>query len=293
MRTINLKQSSLNKEWAMQFVDESHYDTLYNESVKIYKPDGSPLLVLLKQAIDVDKAELAWSALKKFNSKTENRSTSSGICASPRKKKDGTISQTTRVPKGWEAVSGIVGYFERIVRQPYCHSCSWNMKHPEEFAKMLPMLKQTTGLFAEHVHDRYQVQKRYVDQTHKDFVIPETVYTTVTVNKNYRTACHLDAGDLASGFSNMIYLQDGLIGGGYLVLPNWRVAVQLGHLDLVMFDAHEWHGNTQVVPLTKGATRCTLVCYYREKMVHCKSATEELLICKNRKPGQPLFPESK
>lgn len=273
-------------------MDESHYDTLLSETCAVMKPDGSPLLVLLKGRLDPQKVSNAWSVLKKINIKTENRSVAAGIDAVGRKKLDGTISSTTRVPKGWEVVSGIIGNFERTIRMPYAHKCSWNRDNPEKFKRIIPMLQECSQLFHNYVHDRYQVQKGFCDRTHPDWVIPGTVYTTVTVNKNFRTACHLDAGDLEQGFSNMVVIREGDYRGGHLVLPNYRVAVQLDTCDLIMFDAHEYHGNTQIVPISKNATRCSLVLYYREKMVGCKSAAEELEYAKNRKPGDKIFEDS-
>lgn len=273
----------------MHFMDDSHYDVLINESVIIKKPDGSPLLVLLKNVLSPERVSEAWSVLKKVNMKTENRGTATGTHAVPRRKTDGTMSKVTRVPKGWEVISGVIGFFERTVRMPYAHKCSWNLHNEAAFQHLLPLFQQCSGLFSEMVPDRYEAQKSYVDRTHKDWIIPGTVYTTVTVNKNFRTAAHLDAGDLQAGFSNMAVLCEGNFRGGHLVLPNWRLAVQLGHGDLVMFDAHEYHGNTQIVPLTKNSMRCTLVMYYRENLVKCGSMEEELNFAKNRKPGEPLY----
>lgn len=274
----------------MQFMDDSHFDELFNEDVFIEKPDGSPLLVLVKGGVSEENYLKAYIALKKFRVRTENRSTASGITAVPRVKMDGTLSGTSRVPKGWGVISGILGYFERQVRFPYCHACAWNAKHPALFATLYPMLQQCTGHFGRLIPERFANQKAMIDRTNKDFIIPGTVYTTVTVNKNFRTAAHKDAGDLESGFSNMIVFAEGIYQGGELVLPDWRLAVKLDHRDLVMFDAHEFHGNTQIIPITKAATRTSIVCYYREKMHHCKSQKEELAFAKNRKIGDPIFP---
>lgn len=288
MRLIHLEKTSLNKDWSKQFVDEENYDVLYNEDVTIYKPDGQPLLCLLKKSLNKEKVADAWKILKDLNPVTENRSTASGIEAVPRKKLNGELSKVTRVPKGWEVISGIVGYFERTPRIPYCHACAWNLQNPEKFSVLLPMVQEVNSLFEKHIPDRYAVQKSYVDKTASDFVIPGTVFTTLTINKNFRTACHIDAGDLEAGFSCLSVIRKGKYKGGDLVLPNWRIAVQLDTFDLVMFDAHEYHGNTQIIPLTPDATRCSLVYYYREKMVHCKTAKEELEFAKNKKFGEPL-----
>ena len=52
-----------------------------------------------------------------------------------------------------------------------------------------------------------------------DFKIHDTVFTTVTVNKNFRTAAHYDAGDLKEGFGNLAVLQTGEYSGAYTVIP--------------------------------------------------------------------------
>jgi hypothetical protein len=277
----------------MQFMDDEHYDTLLDEDVAVYRPDGSPLLILLKRAIDPQKASNAWSVLKKFNGKTDNRGVASGIRPIQRKKVDGTLSSTSRVPKGWGVFSAVAGAYERTVRMPYAHPCSWNAQNPAAFERMFPLLQQTSGLFAKYVPERYANQMEQVKRTHEDWVVPGTAYTTITVNKNFRTAAHKDAGDLESGFSNMIVITQGSFAGANLVLPNWRIAVKLSNLDFIMFDAHEFHGNTALVKLSKDAVRCSLVCYYRENMYKCGSQKYELEQAKNRKPGQPVYWENK
>lgn len=294
MRIINLSSESLNKDWSMQFMDEDHYDLLLDEDVAVYRADGSPLLVLLKQALDPQLASNAWSVLRDAKmSNTNNRSVASGVKSVKWKRRDGKMSGVSRVPRGWDVFSVPVGYFERNIRYPYAHLCAWNSHNPADFARMFPLLQQTTRIFAKQVPQRYDNQIGFCQRTHPDWVIPGTAYTTLTINKNFRTAAHKDAGDLESGFSNMFVIKQGSFVGANLVLPNWRIACKLDHLDFIMFDAHEFHGNTAMVKTSRDAVRCSVVCYYREKLVLCKSTEEELDIAKNRKPGDPLFPEIK
>jgi Oxygenase domain of the 2OGFeDO superfamily len=280
---------SQNKKWAKTFMDSTHYDQLIDEDVFIRNEKGDPVLVLIKGAIALEKAGLAWMSLQKINAKTSNRSTATGITAVNNKKLDGTLAGTSEVPIGWEVNSSIVGYFERTVRMPYARPASWNRDDPVAFARLFPALQQASEYFRKLVPDRYKIQNKYVEKTNPAWVIPGTVFTTLTINKNFRTACHLDAGDLESGFSNMWVIKQGAVKGGHLVLPNYRVAVKLDNLDLVLFDAHEWHGNTSIILGSKDAVRCSVVCYYRTKMVDCGSPKEELRRAKNRKPGQSLY----
>lgn len=100
----------------------------------------------------------------------------------------------------------------------------------------------------------------------------DTPFTTVTVNKNFRTAAHRDAGDLHEGFSNLTVVAKGdqQWTGGYLVLPEFRVAINIRPGDLLLINNHAGiHGNTELLP-PEGKTladmeRISLVCYFREK----------------------------
>ena len=57
------------------------------------------------------------------------------------------------------------------------------------------------AVFRRELPDRYAVQMRAVRATPPEFVIRGTAFTTVTVNRNYRSAVHKDKGDLPDGFA--------------------------------------------------------------------------------------------
>lgn len=268
---------------------DDDYDQVIAESAKVLRPDGKPLFVLLKKAMAVPEIAPAWSALRSFNNKSENRGTSTGVKQIRVKKKDGTISRTHRVNPKDAVISGVIGFYDRYPRIPYCRKCAWNMETPGKFQRCLPLFQQINGIHKKFCPEEYAAQKLFVDKTHPDFVIPGTVYSTVTVNKNYRTAYHLDGKNQAGGFSGMLLIRDGSIKGGLVVFPEYRTAVEMDTGDLIFFNGQsEWHGNTAIVPLTKKAQRCTLVFYFRSGMVDCLSAREELERAKRRKIGEKL-----
>lgn len=290
MRNIQLDKPSLDKDWSMCFMDENHYDIIYDEDVKIVSPTGQPIAVLLKKALDPQKASNAWAFFRKSFRKTGNRATAAGIS---KLKDDGSDSFFSVVPKGWAVDSAILGSVERTVRYPFARHCAINKDNKNEFSRTFPLLEQAANFFQNHVQERFEIQKEYCNKTDPAWLIPNTVYTTLTLNRNFRTSAHKDAGDLEAGFSNMFIISQGKWSGANLVLPNWRVAFKLDHLDLILFDAHEFHGNTSLVKISKDAVRCSVVCYYREKLVLCGSPKEELELVKKRKPGDPLFSEVK
>lgn len=95
------------------------------------------------------------------------------------------------------------------------------------------------------------------------------MFTTITVNKTFRTAAHRDAGDFSNGLSNLLVLSNnGNYSGGYLILPEVRVAVNVRPGDLLLVNNHEYiHGNTPIELHDETAERISLVCYLREKML--------------------------
>jgi hypothetical protein len=287
VRIIQLS-SRTEQDWAGKFVDESSFDELLNEDCKVLKPDGSILCVLLKGALSREVVSDGWSVLKDYNASTNNRGIAAGTGYVRNVKQDGTVSKTNRTPPEGIVNSGIIGYFERSVRFPYCRACAWNLQNPKKWASLLPMVRQVSDLYGEHAPEKYSIQKGIVEATSPDFVIPGTVFTTLTVNKNFRTACHKDAGDLPEGISCMSLIREGKFEGAHLVFPDFRVAVRLDTFDLIIFDPHEFHGNTKLIPMSENYTRCSIVYYFRDGIKHCGRADEELARVKNRKAGEPL-----
>jgi hypothetical protein len=202
------------------------------------------------------------------------------------KPKDIIFEEAKRVAEKWisttnyaKAVySGVAGWYDRYPRIPYGRATSYTEKYPKDFAKSFPFLKSLNLGFKELMPWRWANQKAAADKLDPRFLVPETVFTTITVNKTFRTACHRDAGDLNSGLSNLLTLGSGEYTGGYLVFPEYRVAVNVRPGDLLLVNNHEIiHGNTQMILNHENAERISIVCYFREKMLELKSYDYENL----------------
>ncbi len=276
-----------------KFAEESDYDILVNETAQILKPDGSHLVTLVKKALSVEELKNPWAAIRDWKPETDNRGTSTGVKGIFRKKQDGTISNTRRVPRGEKVVSGVLGYYDRYARTPYCRKCAWNEQHPAGWNDMLPLFAKVSETHKQYMPDFYLKQKEIYDKTNADFKIPDSIYTSVTVNKNYRTAYHLDGKNMAEGVSAMLLIREGKIKGGYVVFPEYRVAAAMDSGDIVFFDGQaEVHGNTNITPLTSNSVRCTLVHYFRGGMIYCGSMEDELERAKRRPAGSTLQKEN-
>lgn len=272
-----------------KMLDESYYDQLITESCTVVGPDGEFVAAFVKKACPTPLVAQAWKQLRDWHPKTENRGTATGVAMVNRVKQDGTVSKTRRVPKGMEVESGVVGFLDRYPRIPFCRPCSFNTQHPEAYQALIPLAQHVSKLHEELDPVGWAFQKEHCDRTHPAFVVPETIYTTMTVNKNFRTAAHLDAKNLEDGTGSMILIREGKFEGGYLVFPEWRIAVAMDTGDLVIFrNMKDFHGNTKIVGLSEEFQRCTIVFYFRDGMVHCGSPEEELEIAKNRKEGDSM-----
>ena len=189
-------------------------------------------------------------------------------------RKDGSVS-TTNYANRVEA--GIAGYFDRYPRFPFCRETAFTKGNSDKFEMGIPFVQQVSEKFKEHIPNRWKNQKSYIDKTDPSFVIDGTVFSTITVNKNFRTAGHKDAGDLESGFGTLIVVGHSDYTGGYTVIPKYRVAINARPGDFVGMDVHEVHGNTPINFSNSKQGRLSLVCYYREKLVGCNTLDHEKL----------------
>jgi hypothetical protein len=287
-------------------LDESHYDVLLggDEPCDVLKPDGTPLVKYRPHWFSGELCRSVLPACRSAATETDQRGLAAGDLSSVKLRKrdaalqgphgktslraiktDGTVSNTTRAGL---VNSGIIGYFDRSARYPFCRQTSFVIKEAASWKRFLPYIERADEGFREFMPDRWAAQREYSNRTASDWVIPQSTFTTVTVNKNFQTATHKDAGDLACGFGVMSCLRNDKYDGAYLVFPAYRVAVNLGHGCLCLADVHEWHSNTSFTRMRVGYERITLVFYYRENMIHCKDAKAEVNRVKNRKRGDPL-----
>ena len=173
--------------------------------------------------------------------------------------------------------SGIAGWFDRYPRIPYGRATSYTQNSFEKFKMSFPFLQSLNRGFKDLLPWRWQNQKSAIDKIDPAFYVSDTVFTTITVNKTFRTAAHYDAGDFSDGLSNLLVLSNnGNYSGGYLVFPEYRIAVNVRPGDLLLVNNHEiMHGNTPIVTHDEEAERISLVCYLREKMLELGSKEYE------------------
>lgn len=262
-----------------KIVTEADFNVLLTGPTFVRKPDGKPLCVYLPGAMQAHATSEVYEILHGLRSaKTDNR----GLAG-------GTVRMETPGQKRTRAkpvASAIVGAIDPGGVYKYCRLTAWTGENLPQWERLRPYLQEVARNLERYVPDRYAAQARHAASSKPEWVVPGTPFSTVTVNNTYPTGVHTDKGDLDEGFSTIACLRRGMYTGGYLTFPEYRVAVDMHDGDLILMDAHEFHGNTAIVCACGdrlgsccpecGAERVSTVAYMRTKVAQCGSFEEEL-----------------
>lgn len=286
---------------------------VFDENVDVYGEDAEGNKKLLarfrKNVFPKDVLEIAWEAFYKTAAPSRNR----GAAAGPIQLKSNYWKKRkpTEVAK-WSAryiqdgkksamrvnnnvFSSVLGYFEQT---PFmglpCRLTSYTQKYFKEFRQGIPFLQEIDKCFKKLIPDAHAKQlARAKQQPH--FQVDDTAFSSITLNRNFRTALHKDDGDFKEGFGNLSVLEYGKYSGGATIFPQFGIGFNVRTGDFLAMDVHEWHTNTEMYETPeqkaynkglpkiysndestgtlgqeKPYTRISFVCYLREKITNCK-----------------------
>jgi len=266
-------------EKVAKILTDADYNILLTGPSYVRKPDGSPLCVYLPGAMKdaiTDEVYTIFHSL--WNAVSKNRGMAAGSVRVKRNGQNRTYAK--------DVPSAIIGAIDPGGIYRYCRLTAWTGDNLPQWKNLQPFLLQVARYLEEYVPDRYANQLAEAKASKPEWVVPGTPFSTVTVNNTYPTGVHTDKGDLDKGFSTIACIRRGEFTGGRLTFPEYRVAVDLQDGDLILMNAHEWHGNTAIVcacgnVLDKyckdcGAERISVVSYFRTKVTDCGTADEEL-----------------
>lgn len=296
------------------YFSEKDADQIFDEDVDVWvkdpeSPGGKKLLLRLrKNVIPRDKLEIGWKNFYNAASASRNR----GAAAGPidLKSKYWTKRKPTAV-QNWSAryiqngkvskmrvnnnvFSSVLGYFEQT---PFmglpCRLTSYTQQFFQEYKAGIPFIEAIDTCFKKLVPDRHKAQYEQAHAKHQ-YQIADTAFSSVTMNRNFRTGLHMDDGDLRKGFGNLTVIERGKYSGGYTLFPRYKIGINLRTGDFVAMDVHEWHCNTELretaedkkynesLPniykndhetgtqgVEKKFSRLSFVCYLREKLIKC------------------------
>ena len=189
--------------------------------------------------------------------------------------------------------SGIIGSFERQTRHPYCRVTAFTKNNLEKFRETFPFMEQISNLYKECAPEQYKLQKEAVKEMDPKYLIGNSVYSTVTVNKNFRTAAHTDSGDYSDSFAALVCMSDTGFEGAELLFPEFNVALKFEPQDFLAGNVGKYiHGNTSKT--NQDDERLSLVLYLREALItKCESCEMEMLrkqfiLDRKNQPDHPL-----
>ena len=194
-----------------------------------------------------------------------------------------------------QVASNPIGFYE--ASKNFCHlPCRlthFTRTNYNKYKEGLPFIQQIDTMFRKLIPDSYAKQLERANMK-PHLKIDGTCFSTITINRNFRTALHRDAGDFKDGFGNLTVIQRGKYHGGFTVLPQFGIGVDVRTGDFLAMDVHQWHANTKIyeteedklyndtidyafkdnpevgtVGLDNKYTRLTFVCYLREKILNC------------------------
>lgn len=284
MKTYKLKKQLTDEQAEKlkgKYLNHNNYELLITEDADGYDLNGNLLFSFRKNAIPMETLMLGFNSFKDSIELTESRGYASGS-SHKRIRKDGSVSNIT---VGNKVESGSVGFMDSGAMVKYCRKTAFAKNYFDKYKSGIPFVKFIDDKYKELCPTHYAKQKAIAQGTNQNYVIGDTAFTTVTVNKNFRTAVHQDAGDYPDGFGNLIAYREGNWTGGYFCLPQYKVAIDLQNTDILFVDVHKWHGNTDFINTQENWLRISFVLYYREYMYKCKQPAEELLKMKMDKTG--------
>ena len=299
-RTIKKSFKCLSAE----FYDEAHYDEIIKDECVLLKENGDILAVFVKGSIKKENREKYIKAIKSnAKSKTKNRGTASGVAdvkkfpkdavalckkdgeplTNPRlvsvqyKRDDGSICGRCQS----NAVRcGCAGYFDAVGGLP-CRMVGWSTKNPDKHELLTELCDEIAVAHKNNEPQSFNFQRSIAEKS-RNFLMGDSPYSTLTLNYDFRTASHIDRGDLKNSLSTLTILEEipNNYSGSYLGLPEYKIAFDVRDGDTLIFDAHEYHSNTEMKVLSDKLPiddltgnpfggRISVVAYLRNRLNEC------------------------
>ena len=147
--------------------------------------------------------------------------------------------------QGNQVRCGVAGFFDETAGLP-CRKVHWSAHNDKRHIQLEGICKTISNHFKDVAPEIWAYQKSKINE---DFIFKDSVFSTLTVNYDFRTACHRDKGDLENSLSTLTILEEleNNYEGFYTGLPEYKLMFDLRDGDTLIFDAHEFHSNTEYI----------------------------------------------
>jgi hypothetical protein len=293
------------------FLGDEYIHHIINEDTDIFDENGKFILSFRKNILTKNK--IGFHNYKKFIGLSRGR----GLAAGPINKdspyfKKRKLVDTKGIRTRYLTPSGNVskmkvnnpvssvplGYYDKLKgplnKNLPCRLTSYTNNHFDNFKEGLPFIEEISYNYRDIRPEEYtnQFNRGYLKP---DYMIDNTVFSTITLNRNFRTALHKDAGDYG-GIACLSVLEQGRWRGGLFMIPMYGLGINLREGDLLIADVHNWHCNSEIWTTKEDDiynnnmasdfshlnpelygnekySRISFVCYLREKLIECDQET--------------------
>jgi hypothetical protein len=171
-------------------------------------------------------------------------------------------------------------------KENFCHQAPIMYNSGEHYATIIETAQVMDKAFERAMPSYYKLAQGLLSLNKPDrhiyprFMIPGTIYTTGIINLNNQLIYHYDRANM-NGFLSVLLTLRGGMGGGYLVFPEYRMAVECKDGYILIFNGHKLlHGVSQLMPSKMAANpyRYSIVCYTWRNMTKCYETQGEALL---------------
>ena len=297
-----------------KYLGADSYETIINEDCD-YFCEGVPIFKFRKKPFHKDTLKRAWDNCKYMAKASRGRGASAGpidpesVYWKKRKiykmnkwrasymVKDRTTGEMkeSKMQVNNEVASHPIGYYGKTTGLGLdlpCRLSHYTRTNMDNFTGAIPFFQSIAHDYEQLMPDQYASQMERAIKN--DYHINETPFSTITINRNFRTAVHKDSGDFG-GWACLSVLEENKYSGGLFVMPKYKVAIDMRHGDLLVANVHEYHGNTElyeseedkkyndenpqqtykdnlevgILGLNNRFSRISFVCYLREDIINC------------------------
>ena len=319
VRVVNVEPKLTNDELKARegtYFTDDEADMILDEDADVYAIDpktGSKKLLarFRKHVLPNELVKQGWEAYYQTAAASRNRGAAAGPIQvdsaywkkrkptdvnkwSARYMQDGKLSKM-RVNNN--VFSSVLGYFEQT---PFmglpCRLTSYTQKYFDRYKHGIPFIQAIDATFKKLIPDRHAKQLAAAAEKPM-YQVAGTAFSSITINRNFRTALHMDDGDFREGYGNLSVIERGKYTGGATIFPQYKIGFNVRTGDFLAMDVHEFHCNTEMKEAAadkeynkalpkihqdseatgtlggeKPFTRISFVCYLREKLRGCKQA---------------------
>jgi len=295
-----LKGEYLDDEWIHHIID---YDC------DIYDEDTNILICAFRKR-RLKQSALAWTHYKDLSVAARGRGAAAGpIDPESVYWKKRSIINTKGYRTGYlkpdgnpskmvvnnQVASTPIGYFEKQknlgINKP-CRLTYHTAQSLDKYEAGIPYIQEVNKWYKKLYPEHYKIQKARADQQ-PNYRISDTAFSTITMNRNFRTGLHKDAGDWG-GYAMLSVLEYGSYNGGLFCIPAFGIGIDLRQDDVLCAKVSEYHSNTAIwttmeqdqyntslprqfkkdtnvgtLGLDKDYARISFVSYLREKIIDC------------------------